>query len=117
MTRVSSPKFQALMKEIEARESSFIRVRTSDSNPPLLSHYKIYVDGNVRTTPNRLKFLSSPYSALISVLPGTHRVVVREFDAQKQNRQETNTVQISVQDGQTVDLIFEKTADYLQLNQ
>lgn len=115
MTRIASPEFDALLKHIAEQESCFIRVRAYENESPILSGYKVYVDGNVRRTPVRLDFLRSPHAELIPVVPGEHRVVVREFDAYKPDRRETNTVLVVLQQGQTINLLFEEAAASLVL--
>ena len=115
MTRLASPEFDVLLKQIAERESCFIRVHAYENESPVLSGYKVYVDGNVRRTPVRLDFLRSPHAELIPVAPGEHHIIVREFDTHKPERRETNTVLVVLQQGQTINLLFEKTSSSLAL--
>ncbi|MEQ7415877.1 hypothetical protein [Xanthomonas campestris] len=86
-----------MLKDIAARENSFIHVRAQPLKCADLSNYKIYVNGNIRRTPQRLTFLKTSASEVLAVVPGEYRVVVREAEVDKPNRAESNTVLILVE--------------------
>jgi hypothetical protein len=114
MTRYQSPQFNELLREVEARESCRICVSTDSVAS---SAYKIYVDGNVRTTPQRFKYLQVPNIEIIAVLPGEHRVVIREAEVDKSNRIESNTVVLSLRENQEVKLVLQVEGAAFKLSQ
>lgn len=86
-----------LRKELEDdfRKTHICHV-TIVGNPtlPNLDDYKIYIDGNI-THPYR----GDPQpdnGEYVRLKPGEHRIVIREWDPNKPDRQESNTIHFSV---------------------
>lgn len=99
MTRLVSPGFTALQMEIEARENSLLEINSVGGGDKGLSLLKIYIDGNVRSTPPRLRAQASGIREVIPVEPGEHRLQVRDADVASFGRRESNVLQVRVQPG------------------
>jgi hypothetical protein len=98
--RLRSPGYEAFLKEVDARHNATIRVTDSDNLALGMRGLKIYIDGNVRSTPQRLRHLATPNCEVIPVVPGKHRVVVREAEINKPNRAESNTLFVELGQGE-----------------
>jgi hypothetical protein len=114
--RFKSPEYNAFLKEIEARHSSTVRVLCAEGGPLSIGAVKIYVDGNIHRTPQRLSHLATPRLEVIPLVPGAHRIVVREFDMHKPNRAESNTVFIELAHGEEATLVVQFLAGSLTLS-
>lgn len=104
--RFESPEYDAFLNQVEARHSSTIRVQSSRAVSNL-AELKIYVDGNVHATPLRLRHLASATCEVIPVIPGAHRLVVREADVKKPNRAESNTLFFELVQGEEAAIVVE----------
>ncbi len=110
---------EGLLAKIAARHerarNSTIQVRCAEGAPFDLGDFRIYIDGNIHNTPPRLRHLASPTAEVIAVEPGAHRIVVREADARKPNRVESNTAHFDVYPGETVTFALQLEAEVLLL--
>lgn len=61
-----------------------------------LSDYKVYIDRYIHGTPTRFAQFAPPNGIYTRVPAGTHSIVVRDYDARKVNRMESNTLQVNV---------------------
>lgn len=95
---------KALVARQERACSALIRVRCVGSD---WTGFKIYVDGNVHRTPPRLGHQASPSLEVIPIEPGTHRIVVRESDARKPNRGESNTAHFELGQGEEAEFTLQ----------
>lgn len=78
-------------------------------------NYKVYVDGNVEVAGKW--DLDSEGSVQIRILPGDHRIVVREKDVRKAGRIESNTIHFSVADNAEFRLVLSGNGESLELTQ
>jgi hypothetical protein len=116
MTRLPSPGFEALLAETAARESSLVRVQAAADLPGGIEAYKVYVDGNVRGTPSRLSEYKAFDVVVIPVVPGEHRVVVRDADIHNPSRAESNTIHVTVAYGQELHFVIGFKSGALELS-
>lgn len=80
-----------------------ILIRTNGSID--LRAYKVYVDGNISGGVTGQAEEVPARSTLLRPEVGRHRIVVREYDAQKVGRLESNTVHFDIQEGEK--LVFD----------
>lgn len=108
-SHVPSPgnSMKAFLVRKERACSALIRVRCVDGGSLDWRVLKLYVDGNVHRTPPRFGHLASPALEIIPIEPGTHRIVVREADARKPNRVESNTVQLELAQGEEAEFTLQ----------
>lgn len=78
-----------------SENTSFLTVTAVDMD---ITNYKIYINGNIHGTatmdekPNNGHFIRK--------VPGKYRLVVREENVSKQDRLESNTVEIDIKEGE-----------------
>lgn len=104
MTRLASPAFTALQREIESRESCQLDVTAVGGVDADLAHFKIYVDGTIRVTPPRLRSLRATTREVIPVEPDEHRVQVRDAGVTAPGRRESNVLCLRMEAGERVAL-------------
>ncbi len=102
MTRLVSPGFTALQAEVEARENCVLEVNAIDGDDNGLAHLSIYVDGNVRRTPPRLRSQGLAVRELIPVEPGEHRVQIKDADTAALGRLESNVLSLRTKPGDRI---------------
>jgi hypothetical protein len=103
--RFRSPEYEAFLKEVEARHSATLIVRGSINLPAGIEAFKIYVDGNIHRTPARLSHLANPSQEVIALIPGRHRIVVRDAEVGKTDRAESNTVIVEFAEGEKREMV------------
>ena len=95
-------KFNAKFDQINR---STIIVRADDSLVGGIRAYKVYVNGFIHYhTPHRFSGVAPANSVYIWVAAGTYRMVVREYDARKPSRLESNPVELTLRDDEEVTL-------------
>jgi len=114
--RLKSPEYDAFLKEVEARHSVTLYVVAGASLPMGLGSLSIYVDGNIQRTPLRLRERATRTTEVIPLVPGAHRVVVREAEVHKINRLESNSLYLELGAGEEVALNIQLSAGNLELS-
>jgi hypothetical protein len=87
-------------KEWDATNRSTIIVRGDDSLD--LSAYKVYINQNIHTTGTRFADLAPSNSVYSRLQGGVCTVVVREPDARKPDRLESNRLEIQIGDDEQI---------------
>jgi hypothetical protein len=91
-----------LDKEWDAINRSILVVQGDSSLIEDISAYKLYVNGNVHGTGGRFAHLAPPNSVYTRLEAGVYRIVLREYDASKPNRIESNTLYINIRDDEQI---------------
>ncbi|MBW4534026.1 MAG: hypothetical protein KME09_08810 [Pleurocapsa minor HA4230-MV1] len=58
--------------------------------------YKLYINGNIHGTGVRFTHLAPPNSIYVRLKAGGYRIILREYDARKADRMESNTLPIEI---------------------
>jgi hypothetical protein len=61
-----------------------------------ISAYKLYINGNIHGMGKRFIHLAPPNSIYVRLKAGGYRIVLREYDAWKPDRMESNTLSIEI---------------------
>lgn len=118
LSPLPSPAFDALLKQASKRLQTRVVVRCDEGMPGGRAAYKLHVDGNVAHTPPVFEEARDAAAGwIIPAAVGEHRVVVREFDAQRPGRLESNTLRPTVQAGQETRLALRRVEGALVLAQ
>lgn len=67
-----------------------------------IKNYKVYINGNIHGTPIRFEEIAPLNSILTKVEAGNYRIVIREFEVNKINRLESNTLNITLKDEEKI---------------
>jgi hypothetical protein len=89
--------WERLEKDFEKTHSCSVTVTGNATLPHPLSSYNVYIDGNVARP--RRKDIWPNHEEFVRLLPGDHRIVVRERDVKKVNRLESNTLWFTASEG------------------
>lgn len=102
--RKPSPEFDVFLAEIAERECCTIQIGADFTVIGSIRDYKIYVNRNIRVTPPRIQNDRSEKEEILPVEPGEYLVIVREKEAGKVNRLESNPITLSVSGQETIRL-------------
>jgi archaellum component FlaG (FlaF/FlaG flagellin family) len=101
-----------LEAQFEETQTCLMTITGNISLPQPWDSYSVYIDGNY-ATPQR-QDVNPSNGTIVWLLPGEHRVVVRESEVKKVNRLKSNTLWFSASEG--VPLHFEVGLSNRQLN-
>ena len=84
---------------------STIVILADASLPGGIDACKVYINGFIHGTGARFRDVAPPHSVYTRVRSGAYRIIVREYDARKPNRLESNALEITLQDDQQITLV------------
>ncbi|OCQ91952.1 hypothetical protein BCD64_26220 [Nostoc sp. MBR 210] len=67
-----------------------------------ISAYKLYINRNIHATGMRFAHLAPPNSIYVRLKAGVYTVVLREYDAMKPDRRESNVLNIDIHDNEQI---------------
>jgi len=97
------------------RETASILVRLESPGSTTLEDVKIYLDRNIRRTARRNTTLEN--CEYIELEPGTHTIIVRDYDALDPNRRESEQIEFAIGQGQQIEFCFADADGRLTLHQ
>jgi hypothetical protein len=84
-------------QEWDATNNSTLIVQGDISLTEEIFAYKLYINGNIHRTAVRFISLAPPNSIYVRLKAGGYRIILREYDARKVDRMESNTLLIEIQ--------------------
>jgi hypothetical protein len=84
-------------QEWDATNNSTLIVQGDISLTEEIFAYKLYINGNIHGTAVRFIPLAPPNSIYVRLKAGGYRIILREYDARKADRMESNTLLIEIQ--------------------
>lgn len=110
---------EALWNRLEAarkqRETASLIIRPVVQDETPLRDFKLYLDGYIRTTAPRDRASAPKHSEYIELEPGSHAIVVRDYDHRRADRRESNTLQFSIEPHEQITFSLALTDGQLQL--
>jgi hypothetical protein len=89
-------------KEWDAINRATLIVQGDASLVNGISAYKLYINRNIYKTGSRFDRLAPPNSIYVRLKAGVYSIVLREYDARKPNRIESNMLHIEIHDNELI---------------
>jgi hypothetical protein len=89
-------------QEWDATHRSTLVVQGDVSLADDISAYKLYINRNVHGTGARFAHLASPNSVYVRLKAGVYSVILREYDARKPDRMESNILHVQIHDNEQI---------------
>jgi hypothetical protein len=89
-------------QEWDATHRSTLVVQGDVSLTDDISAYKLYINRNVHGTGARFAHLAPPNSVYVRLKAGVYSLILREYDARKSDRIESNILHVNIRDNEKI---------------
>ncbi len=95
--------FDRLEQERQRRETAAIVVTQKDPKGELRERLKIYLDRYIMVTAPYDNDLKPDYGEYITLEPGTHTLIVRDYEVNRPDRRESNLIEFTIANDEQVE--------------